>query len=434
MLQAVAPIGWLLVAGSLIEYALSLRLPNKMQKASSRVFRLKRYLRGAYLFKNLKTIKRKREIFDAIIALSLFWSISQVVLAIFGEYAKSNLGVTNTIFVQGAMALAGIGIVVGAILAASFSKYFINMGLVVVGAFGITLIVALIPFIESMILLAFFFAVFGIFSGFLMVPLNAKIQLLSPRVHLGTILAGSNFIQTIFMFFFLSLTTLFAYYGMNATMLFYLMALLGVYLVRMSFKRYAIEAFWAVMELVSSFGHRYKYHGLENIPDAGSVLVLCNHVSWADWVILQLPLKRRINYMMDKDIYNWPFFHKFFSKGEAIPVSNKAAKDAFKIAHERLKSGGIVAIFPEGAISTDGQIANFYRGYEIMPKDYEGVVVCVFIDGMFGSVFSKYKGRGVRNYLKRREVNVYFSKPLPLDLEHHEAREIVINMKEKYAK
>jgi hypothetical protein len=69
-----------------------------------------------------------------------------------------------------------------------------------------------------------------------------------------------------------------------------------------------------------------------------------------------------------------------------------------------------------------------------MPKDYEGVVVCVFIEGMFGSVFSKHKGRGARNYLKRREVNIYFSTPFSLDLQHHEAREIVISMKEKYAK
>jgi len=434
ILQAIAPIGWLLVIGSIIEWYLASKLPNKMIESSKRLFKLKRYLKGAYLLKNLKTIKRKQEIFDAIIALSFFWSISQVVLAIFGEYAKSNLGVTNTIFVQGIMALAGLGIVFGSILAARFSKYFINMGLATVGAFGLTFVVSLIPFSESMYLLAFLFTFFGIFSGFLMVPLNAKIQMLSPRVHLGTILAGNNFIQNIFMFAFLSLTTLFAYYGMNAKMLFYMMILMGIYLIYISFRRYLVETFWLIMEICSSPRHRYIYHGLENVPKEGAVLLLSNHVSWADWIIIQLPIKRRINFMMEKYIYHWPIFHAFFVKGRAIPVSQKAAKDAFKIAYERLKEDEIVGIFPESFISRDGEIGKFYRGYELMPTDYNGVIVPVFIDGMFGSSFAEYKGKNRRNIFKRREVNVYYSKPVSIETQHREIRNIVINMKEKYGR
>jgi acyl-[acyl-carrier-protein]-phospholipid O-acyltransferase/long-chain-fatty-acid--[acyl-carrier-protein] ligase len=236
------------------------------------------------------------------------------------------------------------------------------------------------------------------------------------------------------MFAFLSLTTIFAYYGMNAQMLFYMMTLMGIYLIYMTFKRYVVETFWAVMEICSSPRHSYRYHGLENVPQEGAVLLLSNHVSWADWVILQLPIKRRINFMMEKDIYHWPVFHAFFVKGEAIPVSQKAAKDAFKIAHERVKEGKIVGIFPESCITTDGQIGKFYRGYEIMPQDYNGVIVPVFIDGIFGSIFAKYKGKNRRNIFKRREIDVYYSKPVPIDTSHHEIREIVINMKEKYGK
>jgi len=158
ILRVIAPIGWLLVTGSLIEWFLATRLPNKMLEASQRSFKLRRYLKGAYLFKNLKTIHRKREIYEAILSLSLFWSISQVVLAIFGEYVKSNLGVTNTVLVQGVMALAGIGIVIGSIMAAKYSKYFINMGLVVLGVIVLTLIIASITFVDSMAVFALLFA------------------------------------------------------------------------------------------------------------------------------------------------------------------------------------------------------------------------------------------------------------------------------------
>jgi acyl-[acyl-carrier-protein]-phospholipid O-acyltransferase / long-chain-fatty-acid--[acyl-carrier-protein] ligase len=100
VLQVIAPIGWLLVLGSAIEWFLASKLPNKMIEASQKKFIFKRYIQGKYLQKNLKTVTRKKEILEAILGLSLFWSISQVVLAIFGEYAKSELGITNAIYVQ----------------------------------------------------------------------------------------------------------------------------------------------------------------------------------------------------------------------------------------------------------------------------------------------------------------------------------------------
>jgi len=432
ILITIAPLGWLLVAGSVLEFFLAAKLPNKMIERSQKQFKFKRYLKGAYLRKNLKIIRRKKEIFEAIIALSLFWSISQVVLAIFGEYAKSELEVTNTIYVQGVMALAGIGIVLGSLTAATFSKYYINTGLVAIGTLGITILVTLIPFIDSMPLMAFIFILFGVFSGFILVPLNAHIQFLSPRVHLGTILAGSNFVQNIFMVGFLFLTTLFAYFGMNATILFFVMACVGIYLSLMVLKRYLVMTFWAAMQLFSIPRHKYRYEGLENIPHDGAVLLLGNHVSWLDWIIIQLPIKKKINFMMDKDIYNWPIFHKVFKLGKTIPVSPRASKDAFKEAHKRLLDGNIVGIYPEGEITKNGQLGKFYKGYELIPQNYDGVIVPFFIDGVFGSLFSKYKANKKRNLLKRREISVYFGEPIPKDTPSHKLREIILNMKEKY--
>ena len=432
VLEAIAPLGWLLVLSSVVEWFLASQLPNTMQEASKRTFHLKRYIRGAYLFKNLKTLKRKQEVYEAIIGLGLFWSISQVVLAIFGEYAKRSLGVSNTIFVQGVMALAGIGIVVGSLLAARYSKYFINMGLVSIGAFGVALLVFCIPFVHSMSVMAVMFMGFGIFAGFLMVPLNAQIQFLSPRVHLGTVIAGSNFIQNIFMFFFLVFTTLVAYFGVHSEYLFFMMGAVGVYLVWMLFRRYSVDTFWAIMEIIGRTRHIYRYVGLENVPQEGAVLLLGNHVSWLDWVVMQLPLKRRINFMMDKEIYHWWGLHAFFQKGETIPLSQKASKDAFQIAHQRLLEGKIVGLFPEGKISDDGALGKFYRGYEIIPKDYEGVIVPFFIEGMFGSMFSKYKPTEKKSFFKRRIVTVYYGEPVSKDTNAQELREIIQNLKEKY--
>ncbi len=432
ILKVIAPLGWLLVISSIIEWFYASKLPNKMKEASKREFKVKRYLSGAYLRKNMKLLTRKREIFNAIIALSLFWSISQVVLAIFGEYAKSNLGITNTIYVQGVMALAGIGIVVGSIMASKYSKYYINLGLVGLGASGITIIVFLVPFVDSILVMAPLFMLFGVFSGFLMVPLNAHIQLLASRVHLGIILAGNNFIQNIFMVTFLALTTVFAYNGMDTEILFYLMGVVGIYLSVMTLRHYFIDTFWAKMFILGSLRHKYIYHGLENVPKKGGALLLSNHVSWLDWIILQLPFNRYLNYMMEKDIYNWPVFHVFFKKGEAIPISSKASKDAFNEAHKRLKNGKLVAMFPEGAISGDGQLSRFRKGYECIESDYDGCIIPVFIDGVFGSLFSRYKTSNKKYFWQRRVINVYYGAPLSTQTNSEALREVIQSMKDKY--
>ncbi len=434
ILEAIAPIGWLLVGGSIVEWYLASKLPNKVKTASTKVFQLQRYIRGFYLKKNLTTVTRKKEIFDAIIALGLFWSISQVVLAIFGEYAKDQLGITNTIIVQGVMALAGIGIVLGSIFAAKLSKYYINIGLSGIGAIGITLLVVSIPFIDSIVLLSVVFILFGILSGFILVPLNAQIQHLSSQIHLGTILAANNFIQNIFMFCFLVLTTIFAYYGMDAQVLFYLMGGVGIYLSVILFKRYMVSIFWATMQLVTLPRHHYIYHGLEHIPQKGAALILSNHVSWLDWVMIQLPIKRQINYMMDKQIYHWKYLHPVFKAGETIPVSPKGFKDAFKDAHQRLHDGKIVALFPEGAISKNGKLGLFHRGFELIKPDYDGMIIpCYIGSGIFGSVFAKYKPKhATRNLFKRRVVNIYFATPVPNTTSAQEIQTIIQAMKEQY--
>ncbi|MEA2099610.1 MAG: MFS transporter [Campylobacterota bacterium] len=432
ILTLIAPLGWLLVLGSVIEWFLASKLPNKMIESSKKEFKLKKYLRAEYLFKNLKIITRKKEIFESIIALSLFWSISQVVLAIFGEYAKRELGVTNAIFVQGVMALAGIGIVAGSIMVAQLSKYYINTGLVAIGSLGITFVVFLVPLFDSMIALAILFALFGIFSAFLMVPLNAYIQYLSPRVHLGTIIAGNNFIQNIFMVSFLALTTVFAYFGMNAEILFYLMGFVGIYMSVMVLRRYLVMTFWAVIEILFKSRHKYIYEGLENIPQEGAVLLLGNHVSWIDWLVIQLPLQRRINFMMEKDIYNWKLLNPFFRKGGAIPVSARASKDAFGEVHKRLLDDKVVALYPEGSISKDGELGKFYKGYEMIPTNYDGIIIPFYIDGIFGSRFSKHKPKTKKRFYKRREIKVYFDEPLSKETKTDELKEKIIQMKEKY--
>ena len=431
ILKHIAPLGWFLVLGSFIEFLAASTLPNKMLKQSSKKFIFRKYISGAYLYKNLKIISRKSEIFESVIFLSLLWSISQVILAIFGEYAKSKLGITNAMQVQGVLALSGFGIVIGSFMVSSFSKYYINTGMIAIGAFGVTLCLFFMPLSSSMTTLAILFLVFGLSMAFMLVPLNAYIQHLSPNVHLGTILAGNNFIQNIFMVGFLALTTVFAYFGMDAEVLFYIMGLVGIYLTYKVFKRYLIMTFWTTLHLLLSLRFKFNYIGLDNVPLGGGVLLLGNHVSWIDWVILQIPIRRRINFMMDKDIYNYKYITSILKKGEVIPISPKSIKDAFKDAYKRLADGNVLAIYPEGGISSNGELSKFQKGYELLDSSYEGAIVPYFIDGMFGSVFSRYKKNQKKSFFSRREVIIKFYHPISKTTSANELQKIIQNIKDE---
>jgi len=433
VLKVIAPIGWLLVFGSVVEMILAFRLPHTDAQKCSDKFDLKKYTKGIYLSKNIKIIKKNKEIFSIIIALGLFWSISQVILVIFGEYAKSELGISNTIVVQGLMALSVFGIILGSIVATNFAKYYINVGVSAISAIGITLVVFFIPFTHSIILLGVEFILFGLFSGLIIVPLNARIQHLSESSSLGTILAGGNFIQTSFMFTFLMITTLFAYFGANAEILFYVMTLLGIYLVYKLIKMYSVMAIWAFFEFVLKIVHNYVYIGLENLPDNKAILLVGNHVSWIDWFVLQLPIKRRINFMIDKDIYNYKILKPIMKKGELIPISPKAAKDAFSEASNRLKDGKIVGIFPEGEISSNENISKFNRGFEYIDLE-KAVIVPFYIDGVFGSIFSRYKGRDKKRFFRKRIIRISFGLAINKNIKASQLQDIIEQLKIKIDK
>ena len=434
ILKQIAPLGWLLVLNSVAEFYLIARLPNKQRVPSERKFYFKKYLSGAYLRKNMKTITRKRSILEAIFALSIYWGVSQVAIAVFPEYAKGVLGISNTVYVNGILGLTILGIIAGSITAARFSKYYINMGLVPTSAFGMALSLLLIPMLNHIEEIAILFFTFGLFSGMFIVPLNAFIQKHAPGVHLGTILAGNNFIQNIFMIVLLGMTTYLAYYeGFNGSMLFYGIALLTLLMALYMTRKYQFAFAWFLVDFIFSARYKMVYRGVENVPHTGAVLVTPNHVSWIDWIIVPLAIERNTTFMMERSIYNWPIMHSFFKWGRAIPVSSKAAKDAFKQVRERIKKHELVTLFPEGGINRGDELQTFHRGYELALKGQEGVIIPTYIGGLEGSIFSRSAKKFVpKRVWLRREVCIIFGEPLPMSTKANELREAVQKLRERY--
>lgn len=432
ILRQIAPLGWLLVIGSLLEFLLTLTLPQKGKSVSVQ-FNIRKYLNGYSLRKNWVLLRRKREIFDAILFLSLFWSISQVILAAFGAYAKSTLGVENTIVVQGLMALAAFGIIIGSIIAARLSRHYLHKGLIVAGALTITVMLTLLPLTYSLFWIGFIFFGFGIGGAMMIVSLNSLILSQTPRPHLSYVLSGNNWIQNIFMTLFLALTTLFAYAGWDALMLLYAMLAVSSILTLGVMIRYKDYFLWFLFERLLALRYNIIPIQTHHIPNDKAVLLMGNHISWIDWILVQVGIERRIRYLMERSIYEKPLIRPIMKLGEVIPISAKGAKEAFKHARERLQKGDIIGLFPEGSISHSGEVGKVLHGYKRISFDTEGVIVPFYICGIYGSIFSRAAKRHTPSHSWfRRNIRVIYGEAIPMDSDPETVYNAIIHLKESH--
>ncbi len=181
LLQAIAPLGWVLVACALMEWFFTLTLPDHHEPAVTERFELQRYRSGDYLHSNLQRILSNRTIWLSIVGLSVFWGISQVVMAAFPAFAKEVLSETNTVVIQGILACSGIGIMIGSLIAGKASRHHIETGLVPLGALGVVASLFFLPQLSSPTLLALDSFLLGLSGGLFHYPAQRSDPVPRPR-------------------------------------------------------------------------------------------------------------------------------------------------------------------------------------------------------------------------------------------------------------
>jgi acyl-[acyl-carrier-protein]-phospholipid O-acyltransferase/long-chain-fatty-acid--[acyl-carrier-protein] ligase len=162
--------------------------------------------------------------------------------------------------------------------------------------------------------------------------------------------------------------------------------------------------------------YRVNAFGQERLP-SGKFLLLPNHISFVDAIVLQLACPRPIHYIVDEGFYRNKFLHRFMVLAGCIPISARRAKDAVRLAAEEIRRGGVVCLFPEGQLERTGTLLRLQRGYELIARQADAPVVPVWLDQLWGSVFSFKGGRFFRKFPTRipYRVTVAFGNPLPAD-------------------
>lgn len=427
VLQSIAPTGWLLVASSVVELFALYRIaagiadmPYLDPAARPAAKSWTSHLAPRAMWHGIQPLLESRAIRLAAIGLSIFWAIGQVMLAAFPAFLKDEMGVTNTIVVQGIIACAGIGIAIGSVFAGRFSRNYIETGLLPIGAFGLAVGLLLLPTLEAEITAGLMFLFIGVMGGIFIVPLNALIQYFAKPDALGHTLAASNWLQNLMMLLFLLLTVAFSLLSLSSGSLLFLLGLVALG-----------GSFYTVWELPQSLTrfilgrivntrYRIKVQGMKNIPAQGGVLLLGNHLSWIDWAIVQIASPRPVRFVMTNSVFDIWYLTWFFKLFGAISIQGGASsRGALDKVKEALQRGEAVCLFPEGVISRNGHLGEFKRGYEHACEEVDSSVVIIpfYLRGLWGSQFSRSSERLKRtsSTLLSREVVIDFGAPLSKD-------------------
>lgn len=298
ILRVIAPLGWLLVANSVLELWLAYRLPQCSAVVAVRA-------PTPSWSTQLIGVMRRRNIAWPILGVTVFMTASQVMLAAFPAFAKETLGVTNTVLIQAAMAASGVGIVVGSALAARWSRHSIEAGLIPLGAVALALGLFVLPQLPSIAAHAANFFFIGIAGGLFIIPLNALMQYHAGEKEMGRVLAVNNLVQNIVMLSALVLTAAVAFVGLRTMTLLYgaaALTLVGVFVVIAR-----MPQTWLRLSVLAALRRQVQVdlEGLNYLPEHGGVQLQGELSGWRESLILQLVCPRPIFWFLPEHAGDW---------------------------------------------------------------------------------------------------------------------------------
>jgi 1-acyl-sn-glycerol-3-phosphate acyltransferase len=380
-------------------------------------------------WRNLTFSSKNRTVFLSMLGNSWFWFYGALVLSQFPVYAKDYLHGEHGVFVL-LLTVFSLGIGSGSLLCERLSGHKVEIGLVPFGAIGLTafgadlyfaslgytntttvgvaglLVQPGVPRILADILLL------GVFGGFFIVPLFALIQTRCDPKHVARTIAGTNILNALFMVASAGVAILLLHLGFTIPQMFLITALLNGLV--------AIYIFSLVPEFLMRFLawmlihtiHRVKTVDVERIPQEGPAVLVCNHVSYVDAIVIGAASPRPIRFVMDHRIFKTPFLGWIFRTAKAIPIAS-AKEDpwlmekAFVDIAQALHEGDLVCIFPEGKLTSTGEMNEFRGGIAKIVDRSKVPVIPMALRGLWGSlltrdptnVFERTVSRGVRSQL-----------------------------------
>jgi acyl-[acyl-carrier-protein]-phospholipid O-acyltransferase/long-chain-fatty-acid--[acyl-carrier-protein] ligase len=375
-----------------------------------------------FIRSTLHEIKLNRGLYLSFLGIIYFWSLGMLFHSNALLYAKNVLQLEDLGTGLFLTALAcGIGL--GSIIAGKASLGKVELGLVPIGAFLMTISCMGLGLKFGIITSFGFFALLGVGVGFFMVPLNSYFQKESPAETLGRYLAASNVLSYCGMLVGAVLFWLITgQLGGSSSLLFVFVGGITLVVTIWALSILPEVAIRCINWMISQLLYSTKIIGLENLPKTGGALLVCNHVSYMDACLLLAASPRPIRFLMFKPIYDARLINPVAKAMKAIPIAagmnREQVNGALDEAQNAIRQGELVCIFAEGAITRLGHLLPFRRGLERIMKDLNAPIVPIYIDQLWGSVFSFSGGKFLWKIPKEipYPISIHFGeKLLPTD-------------------
>jgi 1-acyl-sn-glycerol-3-phosphate acyltransferase len=365
--------------------------------------------------RNLRFTAQHRTVFLSILGISWFWFYGALLVTQFPNLSRNVFGASESV-VTLLLVVFSLGIGLGSIACERLSGHKVEIGLVPLGSIGLSVFAfdlwlatdrafalagaemgAVIgdPAARRVLI---DLSLIGLFGGFYIVPLYALIQTRSDPRHRSRIIAGNNILNAAFMvaaagvaigLFAAGLTIpqlILVLALMNAGVALYIYTLVPEFLMRF--------LVWILIHSV----YRLRKAGLERIPQEGPAILVCNHVSYVDALVITAACRRPIRWVMDHQIFRVPVLSFFFRTARAIPIAPaKEDPELLERAYERiaaeLSAGELVGLFPEGRLTSDGEMSEFRGGVMRILEKTPVPVVPMALSGLWQSLFARNRDK-----------------------------------------
>ena len=416
-------VGVIVVVIAVIGTALSLRIPYVVPAKPGTPFSFNPWREIGL---GLRRLRGNRVLSLTVAGISYFWflgALLQLVTILFGTEVM-NLGDRWTGILT---TFAAVGIAVGSLAAGRLSGDKVEPGLAPIGAIGMGVFaIVLSRSAGSFSFAAFSLCMVGFFSGLFAVPLNALLQQKSGDEEKGRLMATNNFLNVIAILaasgaLWLTRDVL-AMPADRIILVFGILTLLAsVYVLRVVPEFLVRFCLWLITHSI----YRIRIVGQQHVPARGPALLVCNHLSHIDGALVGASIQRFVRFLVYKPYYEHWAVNPLLRMLNAIPVGpGREASAAIDSARRELQNGHVVCIFAEGAISRTGNLLPFKRGLEKIVEGLDVPIVPVYLDRVWGSVFSFERGRFLWKRPRRvpYPVTVAFGAPLPSTTSAAEAR------------
>ncbi|QBM18518.1 hypothetical protein MARI_26590 [Marinobacter sp. JH2] len=401
-------------------------------------------------WKLMAIAKENHNVLLSVVAISWFWFLGAAYLTQFPGFAKDELLGDETV-VTVLLAIFTVGIAVGSMICERMSRHKVELGIVPIGSLGLSLFgIDLYLNMPAQPVPSDWWVIFtdgnyrrvaldllgiGVSGGLFIVPLYAFVQQETPPETRARVIAALNVFNALFMVASALLGMLvLGVIGLSIPEFFLVLSIMNLMVAAFVYQQVPEFALRFVIWMMSHTIYRVKHHNLDRIPEEGAALLVCNHVSYMDALVIAGAVRRPVRFVMDHHIFATPVMGTFFRMAKTIPIGSKAKvpeiyEAAFDKIDEELAAGNLVCIFPEGRLTSDGEVAAFRAGVELILQRRPVPVVPLALRGLWGSFFSHCGGPALTHLPKRFWSRIHLLADEPVRPEAATAEALEENVK-----